>query len=145
MITIVYASRATGTWDGPGLAEMLQLSRARNAREQVTGMLLYAYGGFVQQLEGETDGVERIFASIARDPRHTDLRVLSRRSITQRRYGAWAMGAEHPYAESPRGSLLRFVPSPGYPLVHGELITNAETAENLLAFLAAGQDGSAGR
>ena len=68
VITIVYVSRAVEPMDATALAELLEDSRARNQRERITGMMLYAYGGFVQQLEGEAEAVERLFARIAQDP-----------------------------------------------------------------------------
>jgi hypothetical protein len=135
MITVVYASRATQAMDRPALAELLNLARARNATDQVTGMLLYAYDSYVQQVEGEPGAVERLLGRIARDPRHTDVRVLSRRDITQRRYGAWAMGVVHPYASTPADPLGE-QPGMTYPLVTGELVDNGELAENLLGLFA---------
>jgi hypothetical protein len=80
--------------------------------------------------------VAEIFASIEKDPRHTDLRILSRRPITERRYPDWAMGFDHPDAETLKAQLPGFHRSIGHPLVDASLIRNAELAENLLGFLA---------
>ena len=66
------------------------------------------------------------------------MRVLSRRSISRRRYGDLAMGARHPYAEPLPTAHPGDTPGSDCPLVDSELVQNEELAENLLAFLAAG-------
>jgi hypothetical protein len=136
MITIVYASRATAKMDAAGLLELLEGSRVRNTQQHITGMMFYAYEGFVQQIEGEADAVDRLFANIVRDPRHTDVRVLSRRPIHRRRYAEWAMGAEHPFVTAGDERTISYQPTGTYPLVNARLISNRETAENLLMLLA---------
>ena len=43
-------------------------------------------------LEGERSEVKRIYAKIARDPRHEDLKIIGQRQIEQRAFANWAMG-----------------------------------------------------
>ena len=132
MITIVYASRAVRRMDDGALTALLERARERNDAHGVTGMLLYAYESFMQQLEGEEAAVDAIYASIAADPRHTELRLLSRRPISERRYDRWAMGFEHPDAASLATRLPGYHGALDHPLVSAELVPSTEIAEALL-------------
>ena len=92
MIQLVYASAATRPFTPEALKTLLTKARARNANFGVTGMLLYHTGSFLQVLEGPEAGVDRILASILKDPRHTTARTLSRAIIVKREFEAWSMG-----------------------------------------------------
>ena len=92
MIQLVYASAATKTFTPEALRLLLGKARARNATFGVTGMLLYHNGSFLQVLEGPEAGVDRILASILKDPRHTTARTLSRAQVAVREFEAWSMG-----------------------------------------------------
>lgn len=88
MYQLVYISSAVGA---VATAAILAKSQANNARNGVTG-LLYADGKrFLQALEGERDVVERTYTRIAADPRHRGLVVLSKREVSEREFGPWAM------------------------------------------------------
>jgi hypothetical protein len=73
------------------IQDILVLARANNAREKVTGALLYAMSCFAQILEGPEEAVERIFARLERDSRHHDIVVLMKAPITARRFPGWSM------------------------------------------------------
>ena len=92
MVQLIYASAATRPFSAPQLNTLLEKARARNSLFSVTGMLLYHSGSFLQVLEGPEDNVELILASIRRDPRHTNTKILSRQSSMRREFDQWAMG-----------------------------------------------------
>lgn len=92
MIQIVYASAATQPFPPEALATLLRKARTRNALYQVTGMLLYHTGSFLQVLEGPETGVQLIFQSIQRDPRHGSTRILMRETLQTREFPDWSMG-----------------------------------------------------
>lgn len=91
MLQLVYISSAVGAAD---TATILAASRRNNAAADVTGLLFADGKRFLQALEGPAFAVERTYARIAADPRHRALVVLSRRDVTEREFGPWAM-AEH--------------------------------------------------
>lgn len=136
MITIVYASQATHEPEDRGLLDLLGVARSRNETHDVTGMLLYAHGCFLQQLEGEEAAVDAIYASIERDDRHGRIRLLSRRPVDERRYHGWWMGFEQPDDEALMEGLPGFKPSMRYPLVNAELVHDSTVAETLLQLYA---------
>ncbi len=91
MLQIVYASAASVPMPQTVLADMLIHARAKNQRINVTGFLLYDQGSFLQVLEGPPAAVEALYATIAADPRHQRLRILSRKTVAEREFGDWTM------------------------------------------------------
>ncbi|PZO80151.1 MAG: activator of photopigment and puc with BLUF domain protein [Sphingomonas hengshuiensis] len=93
MLQLIYVSTAR-----PGVAidldRILSCSRRNNRRDGITG-LLHANGRrFLQALEGDVAHVEAAYARISADPRHFALVVLSRRMVTAREFGGWAMAVD---------------------------------------------------
>jgi len=94
---IVYVSRSTFTTMPaelgiePSVARILAQSRVNNARRGLVGALYFGDGCFFQCLEGPTLEVDRLYATLLRDPRHTELQVLSRRGIARTGFSTWAM------------------------------------------------------
>jgi hypothetical protein len=74
------------------LLSLLQQCMKNNARNGVTGMMLYGNETFLQALEGAEEVVDPLIEAIRRDPRHIDMQVLHRRPIQQREYSDWSMG-----------------------------------------------------
>ena len=61
MRRIVYLSTATRLMSDVELMDVLRVSRENNARDKVTGLLLYQGGNFIQLLEGDADAVAAVF------------------------------------------------------------------------------------
>ena len=89
---LVYASAATRSLRDPELLAIVEAARARNAELDVTGMLLYAEGAFVQVLEGEPKTVEKLLRRIRRDERHRRFLILLDRMTDERAFEGWSMG-----------------------------------------------------
>lgn len=92
LFTLVYVSSATELFSTEDLVALLETSRRNNARDGVTGMLLYKSGNFMQVLEGEEEKVREIHERIRRDPRHRGLITLLEQRCDIRQFGAWSMG-----------------------------------------------------
>lgn len=91
MISLVYVSSAVKLMTVKALDELLETSRANNKRLDITGMLLYKDGDFMQALEGPDEDVLSLYEKIIRDERHTGSIKLLQRRIEQREFGGWAM------------------------------------------------------
>lgn len=88
---LVYVSTAHPDLVLADLYAILETARTRNESEGLTGLLIYNGFNFMQLLEGPPDKVERVFAAICRDTRHTGVvRVMSGEAQT-RVFGGWAM------------------------------------------------------
>lgn len=85
---ILYASVCG---EGVDLDVILQQSRHNNAVDGITGLLWSDGGHFLQVLEGPADSVATVYARIAADPRHRDIRILSDRTVETREFGYWSM------------------------------------------------------
>ncbi|CAL4859053.1 MULTISPECIES: BLUF domain-containing protein [Microbacterium] len=94
VFSVVYSSTATEPMDDDALRELLEQCRASNAERDVTGMLLYRNGRFIQILEGPEQAVRETMGKIERDPRHDRLRVLIDEFIDERHFAEWTMGYE---------------------------------------------------
>jgi hypothetical protein len=91
LICAVYVSSAHKLLDDAELLELLQVARQNNQRSDVTGMLLYRDGNFLQVLEGPAPAVDALIDKIKRDTRHHGLILMSRRGIEERQFSDWQM------------------------------------------------------
>ena len=71
--------------------DIVAVSRARNARLQVTGALITSPGRFAQILEGPRAAVDELMDSIRRDRRHAEVEVLLYDAIDGRRFPDWSL------------------------------------------------------
>jgi hypothetical protein len=94
MIQITYLSQASAPMSAEQLLALLMQCRTNNGARDITGMLLYGNGTFLQVLEGDDEVVDRLVETIAADPRHTGMRRLARKTIDRRQYADWSMGFE---------------------------------------------------
>lgn len=98
MLQIVYESRATEPVSAEEIENILIKARARNAEVDVTGMLVYHEGMFLQILEGPDDKVTEVYERIEKDARHGDVWVLARMQIEERSFARWSMGITAAFA-----------------------------------------------
>ncbi len=96
MHQIVYFSTASGRQDSIIAASILGVSRSRNQRDKITGLLIAGGHRYLQVFEGPTDAVAALIARLRRDDRHVGVTVLVHRRIEQRSFDGWSMafGAE---------------------------------------------------
>ncbi len=92
LIHLVYVSSATRPFDQAELLKLLEESRRNNQRTNITGLLLYREGNFMQALEGEELAVVSTHERISKDCRHGGLITLLKGPIAQRDFGDWSMG-----------------------------------------------------
>ncbi|MGB5560154.1 MAG: BLUF domain-containing protein [Paracoccaceae bacterium] len=102
---IVYVSQAAKPFEKDQLARLLEHSRARNAADEVTGLLIYRYnaefdrGNFVQALEGPQAAIEDVWRRISNDPRHHTIVVIEEGDSEDRMFGDWSMGFKNVEAD----------------------------------------------
>ena len=92
MVSLVYVSFATNPMEDDELRELLKKSRENNKALDVTGMLLYRDGFFIQALEGEDKTVTDLYAKIKKDPRHRGALQVYKEPISKRSFSDWSMG-----------------------------------------------------
>jgi hypothetical protein len=102
---IIYSSRCQ--CDGDEVARILRQSREANAFQHVTGALYLADGMFLQYLEGGDEAVDALYRRIAQDRRHTNCRLIDRRSISGRVFKDWSMAWLGPLSDA--ATILRTI------------------------------------
>ena len=92
MITLIYGSSATHRMSAEELITILEEARQNNTQLNITGMLLYDDGNFLQVLEGEDEVVTNLYNKIYKDPRHGSVMLYVKKQIDKRQFDDWAMG-----------------------------------------------------
>ena len=80
---------------------MLKTFQDNNARANITGLLLYKGGNFMQAIEGPKAAVQALYERIQNDPRHTGVYKLLERPITEREFSNFSMGFQNVDSLSP--------------------------------------------
>ncbi len=101
MRQLLYVSNTKSDIPLSALDDLLTASRRNNALLDITGLLLFIDGGFLQILEGEEHSLRQLYARIAKDSRHRDLRLMLDREIPARAFPDWNMGFERPCMDDP--------------------------------------------
>lgn len=95
MHCLLYSSDALYPYGADELESILTCARANNARDGITGVLLYARSMVMQYIEGPREKVEAAFARIKSDPRHHNVQVLASAEVRERRFPHWKMAFDH--------------------------------------------------
>lgn len=98
---LTYKSVATSTPRPGDLDRLVEKARVRNRSLDVTGMLLYEDGCFLQTLEGPPESLETLWSSIRRDGRHKQIELLSEHMVTARLFRDWNLLLDRRTADSP--------------------------------------------
>lgn len=123
MLSLVYVSSATSALSEADLVALLRQCRDKNGKLDITGMLLYKDGNFMQALEGPDDAVRQLFEIISADSRHRGVIRLLERQIEQRQFPEWTMAFRN--LEDP---VLRDIP--GYSEFMNEPLDSAVFQKN---------------
>ena len=89
LVSLIYTSEMTGSMD---FMDILEVSRARNEREGITGVLLFCNNNVVQCLEGSREAVNKTYARIVQDKRHQNPLLVDYRILSTRLFSEWSMG-----------------------------------------------------
>jgi len=92
LMNLIYASSATRKMHDQDLLDILSKSHQNNRGLDITGMLLYRGGNFLQVLEGEEAVLDERYQVILKDPRHYQVTLLLKRPVPKRHFENWEMG-----------------------------------------------------
>ena len=71
--------------------DSLRRIRANKIAAEITGTLVWKDPKFMQVIEGPADNINRLFSTLLKDDRHSDLVLISERIIHEREFPNWAM------------------------------------------------------
>lgn len=130
MYFLTYVSSAVAPFTNDELRNLLVVCERNNRRDQISGMLLYKDGNFMQVLEGAEEVVRKTHTRIASDPRHVGLITLLQGPQKERQFPDWSMGFRDLGTSLPKPSgYSEFLNS---PLTGQEFAANPSRAQKLL-------------
>ena len=88
---LIYVSMATREMSLTDLTALLDQSREKNARLNITGLLVYHKMEFMQLLEGRREDIFELYDTICRDERNKQNHLLWDGPIAQRSFADWSM------------------------------------------------------
>ena len=92
MHRIIYLSSSVDYLNGKKIEFLLTQSRKKNLEKEITGVLLYIEGDFLQVIEGPKIATIDLFESIKKDNRHTGIITIVNTKINKRYFPKWNMG-----------------------------------------------------
>ena len=99
---IAYISRASAEFNQNNLKDILKTAKTFNQSQEITGMLIYNGGVFLQVLEGEQDKVDSLYTKIAQDPRHIKCKRIYYEPSSVRIFGHWSMNGINLECDKPK-------------------------------------------
>lgn len=92
LIRVVYVCCTPSGINEHEILRLLKQARIANRKQDVSGMLLYIGGFFLQTLEGEPSMVDAVSGTIFRDKPRMRLTQVAREPIAEREFSEWTMG-----------------------------------------------------
>ena len=96
--SVVYLSSSFGLLPDARLEALLISARQFNQAHEITGVLLYADGTFMQCFEGKKSEVELVYKRIKGSSQHRGITELMNEPIKERSFPDWHMGVSRPTA-----------------------------------------------
>ncbi len=95
MHLIIYTSEYIGRVEDIGdvLADIVRRSKINNSEYDITGLLFYHGGRFIQVLEGSRDSLEGLMSILQQDDRHQNIERIVDQEIKKRAFQEWSMDA----------------------------------------------------
>jgi len=91
--------------------DLIRVCQRNNNRQNLTGILYYNGDHFLQVIEGGRVEVSALYHRISRDPRHSNIILLSRSDVRERLFPNWSMGLHQGMDERTRAIFLRYFSS----------------------------------
>ena len=91
LVRLLYVSKEIAEQPSQFAESNLDKFRIKNKLSEITGVLCSGEGIFLQVLEGERSAVNKLYVTICKDQRHTDIELLHYEEIKDRVFYAWSM------------------------------------------------------
>ncbi len=99
MIEVTYTSTATASLGSDEVFNIVEKSARNNLRDDLSGFLIFSGNRFFQLVEGQEQAIDALLHRLGNDPRHREIRVLSRKPVAQRSFAKWKMKRIVPRAD----------------------------------------------
>lgn len=88
---VTYSSFATAGIQPLDLERILRTSLKNNARQRITGVLMFNGAAFVQSIEGPPASIDWLLMELGSDQRHCEMTIRDDRMLTHRIFPDWSM------------------------------------------------------
>jgi len=92
LLQIVYLSRSVGDMSDQQVTQLARSCADNNKAQDITGVLYFDSGHFIQCLEGEDTTLIPLYAQILNDQRHDEILTVVIKPIKERMFPEWSMG-----------------------------------------------------
>ncbi len=123
---LIYSSRACNKISHDEVEKILSQSMESNVENNITGILLYIDGVFLQILEGEESDVLGLANRIEADSRHSEVKIIAKSEVEGRIFNNWAMA----YVDIDKEKLANWLEIDGTVSID-EVIQNIELKANI--------------
>lgn len=132
LVQLIFASVATepganGGGNGKAVEAILRQGRQHNAENSISGVLCHGYGIYLEAMEGERGILNKVYADVLRDERHSQVELLHFEEITERAFANWSLGRVH-LEKLNASAILKYTP-------HLPLQPSQWSGKSALAFL----------
>lgn len=94
LFRLVYISARDPLCSDEDIQQILAVSRRNNSPIGITGLLLHSDMRFLQILEGGKKDIKSTYQRIAKDPRHSDSKLVYFEPVKERYFSEWHMGSK---------------------------------------------------
>ena len=91
MYRLIYKSKSSQPIEWQTIENILHASEKSNDEHEISGLLLSTNTHFLQVIEGKYEDVNDIFMKIAKDDRHSEIKLICFEVIDARLFSGWGM------------------------------------------------------
>ena len=89
---LVYVSNRKANCTTEEIEKILASCKQNNPPLNITGVLLYSEVKFIQLVEGDAKVIMGLYDKIKKDPRHSNVMMISYNTIKEKSFPSWHMG-----------------------------------------------------
>ena len=90
--SLIYVSRAEEHVDYEEILNILTHAWKYNHNSYISGMLVYDNKHFMQIIQGPIATIDKLYARISNDARHTDIKLIGEELLHDRNCSGWGIG-----------------------------------------------------
>ena len=107
IVRLTYISRYNNHNPNDEVKKILAQAQQNNARNGITGALVFNHNYFLQTIEGSRPAINNLLRKLIKDDRHFSLQIIECREVDYRRWTKWSMNYLTP-SDDNKKHLIKF-------------------------------------
>ena len=107
IVRLTYISRYNNHNPNDEVKRILAQAQQNNARNGITGALVFNHNYFLQTIEGSRPAINNLLRKLIKDDRHFSLQIIECREVDYRRWTKWSMNYLTP-SDDNKKHLIKF-------------------------------------